>query len=101
MATSLCSRLSEVALDKLEGLTEEQIHRHTSAIELDHEKSNHATMMGIRVLRFTNRQVLSGQAKRFFEENGKRLNNARFERGNEHGQNTGFRVSLTRSTCCP
>jgi hypothetical protein len=32
MATSLCSRLSEVALDKLEGLTEEQIIALTDAV---------------------------------------------------------------------
>lgn len=43
-------------------------HRHMAAIELDHEKSNVAQMMGIRVLRFTNRQVLTGQAVQFFKE---------------------------------
>jgi very-short-patch-repair endonuclease len=43
-------------------------HRHSAAIEKDHEKSNTATMMGIRCLRFTNRQVLSGAAKEFVQE---------------------------------
>ena len=40
-------------------------HRRGTAIELDHEKSNQAQMMGIRVLRFTNRQVLNGVAREF------------------------------------
>ena len=43
-------------------------HRHAAAIELDHEKSNTAAMMGIRCLRFTNRQVEKGEAKDFIRE---------------------------------
>lgn len=38
-------------------------HRRNAKIEVDHEKLNLAQAQGWRVFRFTNRQVLSGEAK--------------------------------------
>ena len=40
-------------------------HMRGAALEGDYEKQNVAQMMGIRILRFGNRQVLSGAAKEF------------------------------------
>jgi very-short-patch-repair endonuclease len=40
-------------------------HRRGQAQENEYEKLNLAQMMGWRVLQFTNRQVLTGQAKEF------------------------------------
>jgi len=43
-------------------------HRHNQAIERDYEKLNLAQMLGWRCLRFTNKQVLRGEAKSFLEK---------------------------------
>lgn len=40
-------------------------HRHGKAIELDYEKLNLAQLHGWRCLFFTNRQILTGEAKQF------------------------------------
>ena len=42
-------------------------HRRGKAQESEYEKLNYAQMMGWRVLQFTNRQVLSGEAKEFIK----------------------------------
>lgn len=44
-------------------------HARGSALEDEYEKSNSAQLKGFRILRFTNRQVLSGQALQFLKEN--------------------------------
>jgi very-short-patch-repair endonuclease len=43
-------------------------HRHNVAIERDYEKANLAQMNEWKILRFTNRQVLDGTAKKFLKE---------------------------------
>ena len=40
-------------------------HRRGEALEDDYEKQNCAILQGWRILRFTNRDVLSGKAKEF------------------------------------
>ena len=44
-------------------------HSRGTALERDYEKQNIAQLRGFRILRFTNRQVLSGQALQFLKEN--------------------------------
>lgn len=43
-------------------------HRRGKALEADYERQNTAIMEGWRVLRFTNDQILSGEAKQFLEK---------------------------------
>jgi very-short-patch-repair endonuclease len=43
-------------------------HRRGKAIEDENDKLNTATLMGWRVLQFTNEQVLDGRAKAFLAE---------------------------------
>jgi len=43
-------------------------HRRGAEQEKEYEKINTAQMMGWRVMQFTNRQVLTGQAKAFLEQ---------------------------------
>lgn len=44
-------------------------HSRGAALEKDYEKQNIAQLRGFRILRFTNRQVLSGQALEFLRKN--------------------------------
>ena len=44
-------------------------HSRGIALEKDYEKQNIAQLKGFRILRFTNRQVLSGQALQFLKDN--------------------------------
>lgn len=43
-------------------------HRSSRDTDKDNEKMNTAQMMGIRVLQFTNEQILSGEAKEFVKK---------------------------------
>ena len=43
-------------------------HRHGKAIERDHEKVNLAQFLGWKCFRFTNEQVLKGQAKEWLRK---------------------------------
>lgn len=43
-------------------------HRHGEAIEIEHEKDRLAQLNGYRIFRFTNRQVLCGEAKEWIKE---------------------------------
>lgn len=43
-------------------------HRRGKALEDDYERQNTAIMLRWRLLRFTNEQVLSGEAKEFLEK---------------------------------
>lgn len=43
-------------------------HRHTKAIEIDYEKLNLAQAEGVKVYRFTNRQVETGEAIAFLKK---------------------------------
>jgi very-short-patch-repair endonuclease len=43
-------------------------HKRGHALSADYERQNHAVLAGWRILRFTNQQVLSGEAKAFLKE---------------------------------
>lgn len=44
-------------------------HRRGNALEQDYEKQNMAQLLGFRILRFTNQQVLKGEALAWLREN--------------------------------
>ena len=44
-------------------------HKRGKALEGDYEKQNTAALAGWRLLRFTNRQVLNGEARKWLKEN--------------------------------
>jgi very-short-patch-repair endonuclease len=43
-------------------------HKRGEALEGDYEKQNEAQLQGWKIIRFTNRQVLTGQAKEFMKK---------------------------------
>jgi very-short-patch-repair endonuclease len=43
-------------------------HRRGRALEADYERQNRAVLAGWRILRFTNQQILTGEAKQFLVE---------------------------------
>ena len=43
-------------------------HRRGNALEKDYERQNYCQINGYKILRFTNEQVLTGQAKEFLEK---------------------------------
>lgn len=44
-------------------------HRRGKALEADYEKQNKAQMLGFRLLRFTNQQILDGRALAWLKDN--------------------------------